>query len=255
METTTIQHINEQVQRAKERWDASNDAEKRCLIAQDIIDRLMMEQMTPTHSWGSVFMYGGQPAELIGNSVQVAIHAGAQCECCALGGIALSVIGFTNNADTFDSSHPNRIWRNDISPQSRDTFSPQTATKYHTQQLELNHKLHDLFSAQQLQLIEWCYEQGTGSVTIPQSIWYRDQIRMHLVYRGKVPPTPTWDDYAKPDCTSHSRMVSAQSLWDAAIISHERNDAQRMIAIMENIISNNGTFCPEVKSSNQLPNE
>ena len=245
MATEPNQQVIDLVQQAKEKWDAATDAGKRMLIAQDIIDRVRSAQIIPSHSWGTVVQSEGCQVK----SVQAAIHAGANCEACALGAVAMSVIGFSNNAD-FAGAPITNTWRNDINPYVRPNVIYREEHVRLNQQVALNQKLHDLFSASQLQLIEWCYEEGSGNVQISQACAYRDQIRC-CIQRGVIPATPTWDPDEKPDYTMHP-LFDAQSLWDATIISmSHRNEDDRMIAIMENIIKNNGTFCPVTKPNGQ----
>lgn len=245
MSKQTPQDVIDLIEQAKVKWETASDAGKRMLIAQDIIDRVRSAQITPSHSWGTIV----QPEGCQVTSVQAAIHAGANCEACALGAVAMSIIGFSNNAD-FAGAPITKRWRNDINPHVRPNEVYSENHVGMNQRVALNQKLHDLFSAPQLQLIEWCYEEGGGNVQISQACAYRDQIRC-CIQRGVIPATPTWDPDEKPDYTMHP-LFDAQSLWDATIISmsHQFSD-DRMIAIMENIIKNNGTFCPATKPNGQ----
>ena len=229
------------IEPAQAKWQSASDAQKRMLIAQDIIDRLQTKQMTPNHGWGQL------KPNYDTDSAQEAFLAGARCECCALGGIALSVIGFDNNA-TLVKENGERVWYNTISLFNRTVpyylFRGTDDRREIREMNTLNNKLHDLFGADQLRLIEWCYEQGGGVANIADAYQYTRHIHNLSINGIPIPPTPDWVGCPNvPDPAKHA-PYSAQTMWDASIISQIPDDATRMIAIMTNIIENDGTFCP-----------
>jgi hypothetical protein len=124
-------------------FKAASPAEKRVMVAKDVLARIKTGQYNPTQStWAELTGAFKNPEEA---SLQKQIvDEGEKCDCCGVGAITLSCIVFNNNATVDDIFHEKLdYWR--IKKSRTDRFG-----------------LKKIFSPRQLALIEIAFEAGAG---------------------------------------------------------------------------------------------
>lgn len=146
-ERAKLAKINRINRENNKRFRAASRAERRVLIAQDIIDRIRVKQFKPeTGVWAHVDGIGGANSK---DSVQTIINGGSTCECCAVGGMLLSCIAFKN-----------RVTVNDV--EEKEALSGNEVLGYGDWGNRDKTGLKKLFGQQQLSVIEYCFEDGQG---------------------------------------------------------------------------------------------
>jgi hypothetical protein len=202
---TKAQKLKREIAKRNKLFAAANPAEKRVLIAEDVIAQIKLGRFkAATQNWVTpkvrsspgVEFYGGGAVDLtreFGYDASVRElfldKKIASCDCCALGAIFMSCTLYNNN-------------------QTTDNFEAEVNYEF-DERVEGNHGgfsngLNKFFSRAQLMLIEAAFEGGDGAFSAPTS-------KEAAVY--------DW----------------INTLPDAE---------KRMVAIMKNISDNKGTFVP-----------
>ncbi len=134
-------NLNSIIKTHNKLFKAATKAEKRVLIAKDVLKMLSNKKIIAGRGiFTNVFEFD---PELGGESFQTLLLGKdkVKCECCALGGLMTSCIGYVNDM-TLDESHSELKWSGGTSIAAR--------------------KLQNFFSFEQLKLIEQAFEEGQG---------------------------------------------------------------------------------------------
>lgn len=190
------------IQRWNKKFREATAPEKRVMIANDVIALIQAETIKPQRSVYSRPRKGLKKSE----DVQCNLDT-LQCNCCALGGLLIGMIKYTNDAKVEDLTRSD-YYTNDMGEFVEESIYDRL-TKY--------------FSVKQLALIENVFEN-----------WTADNFWDEYGIRGKFEPKKT-------DIPKLGKLINKvhdnQSLFP-------KKPADRMIAIMANIARNNGTFKP-----------
>lgn len=210
----TIQEkVAQSIKIANAKYKKATPAQRRVMIAQDVIDRVKRQKyevkcgtIVDFHDAYELckVMYP-ETVRSRGHSVQEAIHAqdcsgkknDTICEVCAVGGLMISAVSFRNKINFGTCG--------DI------------VETHHNDDLE---KAIEEFSKSQMQLIEIAFEQGEGIYTTEET-YYRSQIK-------------------------ETKSTKAAMRW-AKKYNLGYDSKKRLIAIMKNIIKHKGQFNPFVK--------
>lgn len=208
---TKAQKLQREIARRNRVFQAATKAEKRVLIAADVIDQIKTKRLKARSlAWiipESLDRFQASfEAERINSSAVYGADASVQqlflskkmepCNCCALGGLFMSCTLY-NNKTTVRELDAARL---DLGSRIFDPGVPRPSNGLTT-----------FFSAQQLQLIELAFEGGYG------------------FFDDTDTDTYTYDDV----------LDKAHDFY----LAHE-DDEKRLLAIMRNIIKNKGKFVP-----------
>lgn len=200
---TTEQIINEN----NKKFKSSSKAQKRVLIAQDVIDRINLKQYKASNgNWLSVY-----EAENYKEQFQTAvIENKVTCQCCALGGLMASCVVFKNDLTVEQTEYKSDYC--DIFASEDDVIG-----------------IKGIFETKQLELIELAFEKGKGFYKLDskenkedvESGWLDERQIINLKKKPKA-----------KDAIAFGKRF--------------RSPKQRLLAIMENIVKNKGEFKPSV---------
>lgn len=167
---------------------AATPAEKRAMIAQDVIDQLNAGKYTAEGGTWAFIDTGSKELAAEQQVCDLIADKNTECTCCALGALMLSEISI-NDKLTVEAADE-EFWNNSLAIGIR----------------EEGDRLRDYFSDDQIRLIEIAFELGCGEFS-PQGDSEGDE---------------------------------------AAVMFGEQyeEESDRLLAIMNNIIKNNGTFIP-----------
>lgn len=193
-----------EINRRNRLFKNATPAQKRVLIAKDVLKQIKQKKISPQNG---IFMDISRDTLLNFNyedSFQKALIEGSipPCECCAQGAMFISCTLFNNQTKIYDILKYNngdyifggQIEDNEI----------------------ISNKLNQIFSKNQLILIEIAFEKGEGYFTCNES-------------------------YSNiPKSISKSKYLKAKNFFGDDDVDSE----ERMIAIMKNIIKNKGEFIP-----------
>jgi hypothetical protein len=213
--------VRREIAARNKRFQAADAAGKRVLIAQDVIAQIKLKRLWPTSgTWVSALDYRDNVDKVVGErdasiaafearSVREDFLAGlvGRCDCCALGAMFMGC-ALNNNKTT----------AKDLDAVEYDLGDYVTVRKTTG---PLANGLNKFFSRQQLKLIEMAFEGGNGAFSI--DLYYAAEAQKSL----STPRQPT--------------DVEARLL---AWATKYPDDDKRLIAIMKNIVANNGTFVP-----------
>lgn len=198
------QKLKREIAKRNRLFAAANPAEKRVLIAKDVIAQIRLGRFkAATQTWVSPNVRFSSNLPLAEHSSDLIMEFGADasmrdlflgkqiqsCNCCALGAMFMSCTLYNNN-QTAEDFENETDWQFDSRIEGKNGG--------------FSNGLNKFFSGAQLKLIESAYEGGIGAFEAPTS-------KQAIVYK--------WVDDL-PD------------------------DKKRLVAIMENIIENEGTFVP-----------
>jgi hypothetical protein len=195
MKTKNKQTVEEIIAANNVLFDKASAAQKRVLIARDVIARVKAKTYTPvTQSWVKIEEDNAEDSSL----QKALIEKTVKCNCCALGGLMLSCVAFKDQMeiDEAESSLDFSVVWEEVSES----------------------QIGNYFSSKQLQLIEGAFERGEG------------------FFRPKDSFNPEWDD-------EDGSFIGGETFKRAIAFGEKyKSEKDRLIAIMENIIENNGQF-------------
>jgi hypothetical protein len=183
-----MKSLNAEIKKRNAAFTSASRAEKRVLIAKDIIQLLKTQKISATTGdWLTTYKEGEVTDE---DSFQAAVLSNqATCSCCALGSMVVSCTLFRNKASIEET-------------EDRAAYVAPGAAEWTDKS-----GLRKLFGPVQLSMIEAAFEQGDGGA-----------------------------DYS---------IIPVQKLDAAVDFGYNHYDSKsRLIAIMQNIIDNEGTFKP-----------
>jgi hypothetical protein len=194
---------------------AASPAQKRVMIASDVITRINSKQYEPTSGTWVDFNYTGEDSNYNSElddwedkeniSAQKAfIGNELTCECCALGGLMASCVVFKNNVTVDDDLQFDEIYKGN----AKDVIG-----------------IKGIFQKTQLQLIEIAFEVGEGY--------------FYAAYEENY-------DTDKEAFVKDKNVTVSKDLAMKAVKFGNRysNSKSRMLAIMKNIVKNKGQFVP-----------
>lgn len=219
--------VKREIAKRNKLFAAADAAGKRVLIAKDVIAQIKLGKFNPvTGSWVdaidyryNVFAAAGynleNPSPTMprpdineeSRSVREDFFAGltGTCNCCALGAMFMSCTLNNNKTTMADLDEVQYALGDRIEDRAKDGPMSNGLTKF--------------FSFAQLKLIEQAYECGNGGWGI--DLWIDPKTKSNLIERRQ--PTPT-----------EAKILAWRNKYP--------NDAERLVAIMTNIVKNNGTF-------------
>ena len=219
--------VKREIEKRNKLFAAADAAGKRVLIAKDVIAQIKLGKFNPvTGSWVDAIDYRHNILAAAGydlndpmtnmtqhdideesRSVREDFFAGltGQCDCCALGAMFMSCTLNNNKTTMADLDEVQFVLGEHIERGTKDGAMSNGLTKF--------------FSFAQLKLIEQAYEGGDGGWSIdltvnPKTGDALDELRQ---------PTPT-----------EAKLLAWGNKYP--------NDSERLVAIMTNIVKNNGTF-------------
>lgn len=145
----SLSKLNAEIKRRNTRFDRASAAQRRVMVAQDVIDQLKIGRMSAcTGTWVDAYdntVDGTADANLqkavLGNEVS--------CEVCGLGSLMVSLVLFKNKVKTEDAEY--------LNPTSEDSDAPDAG-------------LSAVFSQEQMELIEIAFEQGEGAYDVETAV-------------------------------------------------------------------------------------
>jgi len=200
----TAARVAREIARREKLFKAANNAEKRVLIAKDVIAQIKTKKIKPTSGHFISAKQNPRVAESIYSSdlddsdarkILLTNHI-TQCACCALGGLFVSCTLYNNNTTL------NQFVYNNIGEVIN-------RERYHRD--GFSNGLDKFFSMAQLRLIEQTFEGNTGIVR---------------------------DDMSDGTGKFHAHYSAASK----AFYKTYATPTKRLLAIMRNIVANNGTF-------------
>lgn len=198
MKTKTLspKQIAAEIARRNRVFKAANAAQKRVLVAKDVLAQLKAKTIRANSGW-----WVSTDATVIEGeeSLQKQLIAGATCEACALGSVMVSLVRFTNRVTV---------------EEAEDTFGscPLNFSKVYSGDADDKTGITRIFSKRQIQLIESAFERGEG--------------------------------YFQEDNDIDGFYVTNEVLAATRFGRKYETDHNRLVAIMENIVRNKGTFIP-----------
>lgn len=152
----TNAQINAQIKRNNLAFKKATKAEKKVMIAKDVLARLKTGQYKAnTGNWASFHNVDNKFDEWLDNnpeeaSLQKEIIKGETCECCALGGLLASCVAINNNysVDDYLNGGLEPTFEGDINYGESDKTG-----------------LNKLFTQKELREIEFCFESGNGATS------------------------------------------------------------------------------------------
>ncbi len=208
--------VQREIARRNKIFSAATAAEKRVLVAKDVIAQIKLKRVVPASGvWIDPKRY--EPLNLVGDetvaaqSIQRDLLTGEldRCSCCALGAVFVSCTLFNNQTTVKDLDNA-RFGLGDSVEEDE----------------KLSNGMNRVFSRAQLALIEQAFESGHG------------QFGLDLGADEDVDSVDLGDDEAVDSVVPAATRKLL--LWQKKY----PDDKDRLIAIMKNIIENNGTFKP-----------
>lgn len=197
--------LKKEIARRNKLFAGKTNAQKRVLIARDVIAQINTEKIIPKKgTWFEFELknYRIDMKDYTSGRKQILCDDNTQCVCCGVGSLLASCVLFNNKVST---NSLDRIWNIDFDA-SLDMFDRHSP--------EIKSGLLDIFSRNQLALIECVFENRTA--------------RSYDEYTNRgIPPCP------------YDEVIKIIRLWKTPADSTER-----LVAIMKNIIRNRGTFKP-----------
>lgn len=188
-------NLEAEITRRNKLFKGKTRAEKRVLIAQDVIAQIKAKTLIP--SSGTWVRLENADFLLDSDSLRaVTLNKDTTCKCCALGGLFLSCTLFNNKVTVGDVTEGDYGYLDDVI-RNGEKFS---------------NGLNTIFSENQLKLIENAFEQGGGAFD------------------------PAYENFS-----DKYNALTSEAIRFGKRFSSDKN---RLIAIMNNIIKNNGTFVP-----------
>lgn len=134
--------LRKEIARRKLAWEKAKPAQRRVMVAQDVLDSIEARQIVPgTGCWVRTSDITAGDNE----SLQVASLSGrGNCECCAMGGLMLSIVRFTNKVTVADGYEKLQL-ATILAGEQKDRVG-----------------ITKLFHKKQIALIELAFEGGSG---------------------------------------------------------------------------------------------
>jgi hypothetical protein len=215
----TDKKILSEVKRRNSLFKKASLAEKRVLIAKDVLEQLRKGKFKPERS---VFVdsYLFDEDNLDKNKDKSLQHAllekNANCECCAQGALFLSCTLYNNKVQLSDFSYDD---------DGKYISSNIGRAIYHN--FKITNGLNRIFTRRQLVLIEIAFERGAGFFNWDKS----SQLKIPVTLVEKA------IEFCNKYYIRENHRVSDG-------FQADKNQKDAMVAIMKNIIKNNGTFIP-----------
>lgn len=201
----TPEQLEQEIRERNEKFQAADEAGKRVLIAQDVINQLAKKTFEPRR--GNFFKfksYSENPIReynLTDSLQKIFLSERLSCHVCALGALMMSTTIFNNKSTVYNLSRDfelldHRLMKGD----------------------PLSNEMDKFFSKEQLFMIEIAFEKGNGR--------FKDSYS--LVHYAGVTLEAAWEIFYRCENFTPYGMTSEEA----------------MIKIMQNIIDNNGEFKP-----------
>ncbi len=186
--------IAKEIARRNKLFKGKTNPQKRVLIAKDVIDQIEAEKIRATSGTFCDVYFGGDPND--DESIQeLVLKEDVHCNACALGALMMSTTLFNNKETVGDLQNHFE----DLGGAIEDD-------------VKFGNKFNEIFSKQQLRLIETAFERGGGA----------------------------YDSYDFDESKKSEKQFNKAVDFGN---SYENNE-QCLIAIMRNIIKNKGLFVP-----------
>jgi hypothetical protein len=187
-------------------FNRASKAQKRVMIAQDILARIKTRQyVATTGTWVSPNFHA-QGAEDDASVQKLLNEKGVQCECCGVGSVLLSCVAFKNQVTARDVQE----YGLDYGMMSDKDVDDKAG-------------VWDIFSKKQLALIEIAFEQGDG---------------MYAPSNGNILGADPDEYVVEEDAFIEMKDYLAAKKFTARLDDPKK----RLVKIMKNIVKNNGTF-------------
>ena len=211
MKILTQKQLDEKIKKRNDVFKKATTSQKRVLIAKDVIDQILAKRFNPKRGFWVRFRNERKLEDVVESSLQEKFldNTIPSCDCCALGGLMMSCTLYNNNEKV-----------GDVIASADDTAGILPFDFKSNQDFDIGFNLTDrrkgfdngfgkIFSKNQLKLIEMSYEKGRG--------WF-DSDRVYI----------------------DSELVAKAIRFGR----QHRSNNSRLIAIMKNIVKNNGEFIP-----------
>lgn len=204
----TIEQLTQQIKESNDLFEQADPATKRMMIAQDCLDRIEANQLIPCH--GSLYKLQTYPVQ---TSVKETLECNDfECQICAKGGLFMSYVGRVNQVNWED------------------------APSQHYHSSRSMRKLMEIFSGEQLSLIESAFEGQTYEFE-----GYTEVEVIDGVYR-RIYDDPEKEAERKRAVNMFGGRLAKSFVFEMSKILAEDN--RRLKIICQNIIDNKGTFIP-----------
>ena len=206
--------IQKQIDERNKLWKKATKRQKAVLVAKDVIERIDAKQLRA--NTGVWLEFSNTSSYSQNSPLQECILGGESCTGCAMGGLMMSTIAYRNEV-TSDSLYGHQL-----------------------DEESSNFNLSEVFTDNQLELIEQAFEGGHGKYDFEF-----DSFNRHNLSDGDVPYP---DEYlAKYWITKYRKACkSAHDKRIMRILSfykrYQDEDNRRLKLIMQNIIKNKGLF-------------
>lgn len=210
--------IKREIYNRKRRWSRADEAGKRVLVAKDILLQIAARKFDPQTS-KFLLIESNQLEKMEGSdSLQgCLLDNNTGCRGCAIGGAMMSMIRFNNTAIFNDTNYNNENERHLA-------YHKGTRVAKSADNALLSQQLKDLFGEEQLRLIEQAFERCSGVYRLKAISRYNQFSYDKLIEMDLKNDSPQWKAY-----------MFGRAHYE---------DKDRLVAIMENIIKNKGTFIP-----------
>ena len=215
----TTSKIQKEIDRRNVIWKASSKREKAVLVAQDVLARLKSGKFTAESGRWLEF----EDINMKEAPVQECILRGEECRGCAMGGLMMGLIAWRN-----------KVKFSDISGQYDDIYGfglGDDAFKYGFGLGDDAFKLSEIFSPSQQALIESTFEGGDGEFG-------------HEWNDYEVECDKDCEDSTLQEVLKLAKKGDAQNIKSLLFYKRYPDDKDRLRAIMNNIVKNNGVFVP-----------
>lgn len=210
--------LKREIHNRKRRWNRAGDDKRRVLVAKDVLDQIASYKFQPLTS--AFLIVDNQNILMMSDNESIQgclLDNKTDCKGCAIGGAMMSMIRFNNNALVGDLDYC------DV----RSMHLEYTKVVDMTQETvgrTISSQLHELFGESQLMLIEQAFEWCKGTYSNPRIADY-NQMTFEEIIALKVRRTG--------------------KSWKAYLFGRQYEvPRDRLIAIMQNIVDNKGTFIP-----------
>lgn len=211
--------LKREIYNRKRRWTRATDDKRRVMVAKDVLEQIAARKFEPVQRAFLIVdnrdFYKMERQDSIQGCL---LDKATDCKGCAIGGAMMSMIRFNNH-----------VFAHELDYFQDDTYSLDYTKKEDLDDCgidgrNLSKELHALFRDSQLELIELAFEWGQGTYH-NSSLSYYNSFTLEEITQMKV------------------RRSGA--MWKAYLFGRKYdNPRERLIAIMENIIANKGTFIP-----------
>ena len=218
--TSTKKSVRAEIERRNEIFKNATPAEKRVLIAKDVLALIKAKKITPASGTWVEFYTKSEYLAVEDKSFREAVFDGEieTCDCCALGSIMTSCTLFKNKITIGDAMDREALSFDAI---SHDFVADKLG-------------LQKLFGKKQLALIEIAFEQGAGFYSVDYTL-----TRIKL---GDITKKEAVQELREETEISDITLDEVEKAYKFG--SKYNDEDKRLVAIMKNIVKNKGTFNP-----------